>query len=330
MRDKEALYWSGKNGRVRCELCPHMCVLEDSQFGLCNARQNVKGLLVSKSYGLISAISIDPVEKKPLYHFYPGSKTLSFGGYGCNFKCGFCQNFSVSQIKPKNDHFLLPEDALYFALEKNIRLISYTYNEPLINYEWIFEMFVQARKRSMQNILVTNGYINEVPLKRLAEFTDAANVDLKAFNNDFYKKNCGGTLEPVLKTIELLYKEKVHIELTNLLIDGQNTDIKEFEKMIDFIASLSDAIPLHLSRYFPNYNFKDTRTKEETLKNFYNLAKEKLKYVYLGNFDNIVYESTFCKKCGNCLIARDGYEVTVNCKNPAICPECGSKNNIIL
>lgn len=292
---------------------------------------NESGRLVSKSYGRVSAINIDPVEKKPLYHFYPGEKTLSFGSFGCNLSCGFCQNSSISAVKPKESPFFTPEDSAYFAVEKNVKLISYTYNEPLTNYEWVLEMSAAARKKSMQNILVTNGYINEEPLKKLADYLDAANVDLKAFTDKFYNKVCGGYVDPVLNTIKNLHKAGVHLEITNLLIDNENTSEDDFDKMTDFIASVSDEIPLHLSRYFPDFNFTAEKTKAETLLKFYNEAKKKLKYVYIGNFDGPEeYGSTFCKSCGFCLIERNGYNIKINCKNPRICRECGVKNNIII
>lgn len=331
MRAKEASYWNRQgSNKVFCRLCPHECLIPERQFGLCNARQNVNNTLISKSYGMVSAINIDPVEKKPLYHFYPGAKTLSIGSFGCNLKCGFCQNSGISMSKPEGDIRLSPEDTAYFAIEKNIKLISYTYNEPLINYEWVGEMSALARKKSMQNILVSNGYIKEEPLKRLSDYIDAANIDLKAYGNSFYEKNCGGSLEPVLRTIENLYNSKVHLEITNLVIDGENSDEASFRKMVGFIAGISDEIPLHLSRYFPSHKFTLPETKEETLINLYSIAKEKLKYVYLGNFDSPEHENTYCKNCAACLIERNGYNIKMNCKNPRLCPECGTRNNIII
>lgn len=330
MPAKEALYWKKEDNNVICSLCPHNCKINDEEFGFCNARQNINGKLIAESYGRVSALNIDPIEKKPLYHFYPGLKTLSFGSFGCNLKCAFCQNYSISTLKPRKDVFFSPEDASYFAFEKNIKLISYTYNEPLINYEWVLDMSMTARKKGMQNILVTNGYINEEPLKKLSDFIDAANIDLKAFSNSFYRKNCKGSLEPVLNSIKILKKAGVHIEITNLLIDEYNTDIDEFQKMLDFIVDLSDKIPLHLSRYFPSYQFSARQTKEETLIKFYDMAKEKLNNVYLGNFNNSKYESTYCKNCGFCIIERNGYDININCENLKFCCNCGTKNNIII
>ncbi|MCL2335233.1 MAG: AmmeMemoRadiSam system radical SAM enzyme, partial [Endomicrobia bacterium] len=289
MPDKTALFWESAKSGVRCVLCPHECLIADGKYGICKARKNENGKLVSKSYGAVSAINLDPVEKKPLYHFYPGSKTLSFGSYGCNLSCGFCQNYSISAANPcVPEAYLSAQDALYFALEKNIRLISYTYNEPLTDYEWVLETAELARKKGMKNILVTNGYINEKPLIKLCGFIDAANVDLKAFSGRFYK-NCGGSLAPVLKTIEIMFSKKVHLELTNLVIEGENTAESEFKKMIDFISGLSDEMPLHLSRYFPAYKFTKEQTSSETLKKLYETAKKRLKYAYIGNYDGSEY-----------------------------------------
>lgn len=329
MRDKTALYWDKRGDKIFCGLCPQECVIGDGMSGLCGARQNLKDRLVSKSYGILSAVNIDPVEKKPLYHFYPGSKTLSFGSFGCNLKCRFCQNFSISFSEPAGDIRLTPREALSFAYEKNIKLISYTYNEPLTNYEWVFEMSELAGKNGISNILVTNGYINEKPLKKLAKYIDAANIDLKAFDDDFYKRICGGTLLPVLKTIELLAELKVHTEITNLVIDGENEDEGNFFGLVNFIAGISDEIPLHLSRCFSNKNFAVARTRKETLMKFYNTAKSKLKYVYLANSDSPEHGTTYCGNCSFPIIERIGYDVKINCENPGICPKCAAENNII-
>jgi pyruvate formate lyase activating enzyme len=199
----------------------------------------------------------------------------------------------------------------------------------LTNYEWVLEMSELAAKKGIGNILVTNGYINEKPLRKLADYINAANVDLKAYDDDFYKRHCGGTLNPVLQSLEILYKAKVHLEITNLVIDAENTDEETFGQMLDFIAGLCDEIPLHLSRYFPSNNFALARTREETLIKLYEIAKSKLKYVYIGNLDRPKYSSTYCKNCGFCIIERNGYDIKINCQNPEICPQCTTRNNII-
>ncbi|MDR2426864.1 MAG: AmmeMemoRadiSam system radical SAM enzyme [Endomicrobium sp.] len=330
MQDKIALYWNKQGGKVFCELCPHECILVHGKFGICNARQNIKNVLISKSYGVISTINIDPIEKKPLYHFYPGSTTLSFGSFGCNLKCGFCQNYVIARAKPSENIKLSPEDAIYFAVEKNAKLLSYTYNEPLTNYEWVLELAKLAARKNMHNILVTNGYIKEAPLEKLADYIAAANIDLKAYDDGFYNRHCSGTLSQVLKSIEILYKLKVHIEITNLVIDAENSDRQHFLQMLNFISSLSDEIPLHLSRYFPNNNFVLPQTRKETLINLYKIAKNKLKHVYIGNYDDCKYGSTYCKNCGFCIIERNGYNIKINCKNPAFCPQCMTRTNIII
>lgn len=330
MQSKQALFWNTLGTEIRCTLCPHYCEIDEGGYGKCKVRQNRNGFLFAQSYGLISALGIDPVEKKPLFHFHPGSKTLSFGSFGCNLSCSFCQNFQISQNKPEKTTFFKPDDALYFALEKNIKLISYTYNEPVVNYEWVLETAELARKKGMENILISNGYINEKPLNDLSEFIDAANIDLKSFDNNFYKGFCKATLKPVLKTIEFLHSNKIHIEITNLLIENKNTDIAVFDNLIDFLADLSNEIPLHLLRYFPAYKVSSKATDEKILTDFYNKAKKKIKHVYLGNVGYKEFENTYCKKCGFTLIERDGYNISLNCKNPRICCNCGVKNNIIL
>lgn len=282
---KEASYYTTEKDFVRCLLCPHNCRIDEGKTGICRARKNTGGKLYSLVYENFTSINIDPIEKKPLYHFHPGSMILSVGTIGCNFRCMFCQNWEISQ----SDYDRLPmtrltsNNALKYAKKVGSIGIAYTYNEPLINFEWDLETSQLFRKNGMKNVLVTNGFISEEPWREIIEFTDAANIDLKSFDDNFYRKICGGRLEPVLKNIEIMVKSKKHVELTNLIIPRHNDDLKLIENMVDWIADLSPEIPLHFSRYFPMYKMTESPTPYETLKEAKNIAEKKLKYVHLGN-----------------------------------------------
>ncbi len=282
---KEALYYSTEKDFIRCWLCPHNCKIPEDKTGICRARKNISGKLYSLTYNNFTAIHLDPVEKKPLYHFEPGSMLLSVGTFGCNFRCLHCQNWSISQSSYENSDLtkLTSADALKKARELVSVGIAYTYNEPLINFEWVLETSKLFSQAGLKNVLVTNGYINEEPWREILKYTDAANIDLKAFDDDFYKKICGGSLEPVLRNIKIMVRAKKHVELTNLLIPRHNDDIKKIEEMVNWIADLSCEIPLHFSRYFPMHKMLESLTPLETLKEAKAAAQKKLKYVYIGN-----------------------------------------------
>jgi pyruvate formate lyase activating enzyme len=285
---KEALYYSitdKQNKIVKCHLCPHGCVVKPGKIGLCRARKNLDGKLYSLTYGEFSSIHMDPIEKKPLYHFHPGTKILSVGTIGCNFRCSFCQNWEISQSNYGDIPLqrLSKEDALVLAKENGSIGIAYTYNEPLINYEWVYETSKYFRENDMKNVLVSNGYVMKEPLVELAKYLDAANIDIKAFNNDFYKDVCAGKLDIVLENVRILVERKVHVELTNLIIPGQNDSAKEISALVYWVESLSPDIPLHFSRYFPQYMMETPMTPMDTIEEAYNIAKKKLKYVHMGN-----------------------------------------------
>lgn len=334
---KEAEYYinlpQDTQTKVQCRLCPHNCIIKPAELGKCQARKNVDGKLYSLNYGIVSSISFDPVEKKPLYHFFPGKMILSIGSWGCNFKCGFCQNWNISQegINEKYAEQVSSRNLLDSALRnKNNIGIAYTYNEPLINIEFIKETAKLFSETGLKNVLVTNGFINQKPLTDLLPFIDAANIDLKSFNADFYKNICDGKLNYVLQTIETMVKNNKHIEITTLIIPGYNDSRKEIEQIIDFIASLSKNIPLHFSRYYPQYKFDVPATSVKTMVEFYNLAKQKLSYVYLGNITDENYNSTFCPTCGKKLISRIGYDIYLKNLNYNKCKYCDTEIKIIL
>jgi len=270
---------------------------------------------------------MDPIEKKPLYHFYPGTMVLSLGTIGCNFTCVFCQNWTISQanIKDVQVEELSPEKAIQLVLQNNSPGVCYTYSEPLIWYEYILDTAKLAKKNNLKNILVTNGFINREPLIKLLPFIDAMNIDLKSFRNSFYQKYCKGSLSPILNTIELS-KEYCHVEITNLIIPGLNDSEEEIKEMVDWISSLSKDIPLHFSRYFPCYKMNISATPISTLCKARDIAQKKLKYVYVGNIWDEEANATYCDNCKKLLIKRTGYNiVNLGLDKNGKCKYCGTK-----
>ncbi|MBU2568282.1 MAG: AmmeMemoRadiSam system radical SAM enzyme [Elusimicrobia bacterium] len=338
---KESLHWSyidKEKKTAMCNLCPHNCRLSDGKIGVCRVRQNVGGKLYTHTYGRFASVNIDPIEKKPLYHFYPGSGILSVGTLGCNFRCLHCQNWGISQSGAGGQGFkgeglreLSSGDALRLAKTNNSIGIAYTYNEPLINYEWTLETAEAFRSEGLKNVLVTNGYINEPPWTEILKWTDAANIDVKAFSDNFYKKVCGGRLEPVLRSAEIMHKAGKHLELTYLIIPGENDTNEEIKKFVDWVAGLDDDIPVHFSRYTPQYRMSAPATPLETMETARKTAMEKLKYVYLGNVWEQDSGSTCCPGCGNLLIERTGYTTEIKGLSAGgRCRKCNAKINIVL
>ncbi|WP_045175959.1 AmmeMemoRadiSam system radical SAM enzyme [Anaerocellum danielii] len=279
----EARYYEKLEGKkVRCKLCPHGCILSQGSTGFCRARKNVDGKLYSLNYGYISSIAFDPIEKKPLYHFYPGSSILSIGTFGCSFRCLHCQNFEISQLTP--NVFEVEIEKLIALAKKDPKCIgiAFTYNEPTIWFEYVMDVAKAFKQEGLKTVLVTNGYLNEEPLQELLEVIDSANIDVKAFNDEFYKKVCSGDLETVKRFVEVCAK-KIHIEITTLIIPTLNDRDEEIENLAKWIASIDDRIPLHLTRYFPRYKMTLPPTPKETLMRLREVAKKYLVNVYLGN-----------------------------------------------
>jgi pyruvate formate lyase activating enzyme len=327
--EKEALFYEKQGENVSCKLCPHSCIIKVGEHGKCNVRTNKAGSLYTMNYGEITSASRDPIEKKPLYHFKPGSNILSVGSFGCNFTCGFCQNHSISQGRARSE-YIPPEKLVEMCkgLEDNIG-VAFTYNEPSIWYEYIYHSSKLLKEvfKDIKIVLVTNGYIKEEPLKVILPYIDAMNIDLKAFTNKYYKDICGGSVTPVMDTIKMSAKS-CHVEVTTLLVSGENDSSEEVSEIAGFISSLGKNIPLHLSRYFPNYKMENPATKVEVMLEDRDIAKKYLNYVYLGNVTG-TDNSTYCPKCSYKLIERDGYQVRVNISE-GICPKCGYKINVIL
>lgn len=278
-------YIKKENGIVHCLLCPHNCHIKNNKKGICKVRINQDGDLFAENYGQISSFALDPIEKKPLYNYYPGSYILSVGSYGCNFSCSFCQNNSISFGIPETS-YISPENLVNkaFSLKDSDNIgLAYTYNEPFMSYEYVLDCCKLIRKKGMKNVLITNGYVQEAPLLEILPYIDAMNIDLKSFSQDFYKKICNGDVEYVKNTIELA-ANACHVEITCLVIPGLNDSPKEIEDMSLWLSNLSPEIPLHLTRFFPRYKMTDKeRTPKATLVKLAEIANHHLKNVYLGN-----------------------------------------------
>lgn len=326
--DKEAAFYKRlQEDKILCELCPHNCKLSLGQMGLCKGRKREEDKLYAINYGEVTSMALDPIEKKPLYHFKPGNNILSVGSFGCNFKCGFCQNHTISQDKYRSE-YVSPQRLIELAeqMENNIG-IAFTYNEPSIWYEYIRDVCDASKNKNLDLVMVSNGYISTKVLKTLLPYISAFNIDLKAFKEEFYKKVCLGEIETVLNNIKIA-AVKCHVEITTLLINEYNDSEEEVEELCKWIASVSKDIPLHFSRYYPTYKFKEEATPVERVIRARKIGKKYLNYVYIGNLSG-VDNNTYCPKCGELLVKREGYftEVLIQ-KNQ--CPKCQQHINVVI
>ena len=329
---REASYYTAHQDlMVKCDLCPNRCNIDQGNRGNCEVRINKSGKLFSENYGEISAIHSDPIEKKPLYHFYPGTNILSIGSLGCNMHCGFCQNSEISQIsrdKYKWTRSHTPNDIIETArsIENNLG-IAFTYNEPTVFYEFMWDTAILAKKNGLKTVMISNGYISEKALMPLLEYMDAFNIDLKFFSNRLYKKYCYGKLNPILRTIIKIYESGKHLELTNLVIPTLNDNILVYSKMIEWIyTNLGDNAVLHLSKYVPAFRFNIPATRQDSLTNMYRKAKKWLPYTYLGNIHTESGADTFCKSCNSRVVQRHGYDVLVTgLDNRGRCKKCNQE-----
>lgn len=315
--------------KVRCELCPTECVLEDYQIGGCRVRLNRGGKLYSLVYGNPCAVALDPIEKKPFFHVLPGAGAFSIATAGCVLGCLFCQNWEISQASPEKtrNYNLPPDEVVRKALFYGARAIAYTYTEPTVFYEYMYDTAVLARKMGLINTMHTCGYINKKPLRELLKYMDAVAVDLKAFTERFYGKLCGGRLKPVLETIETVAEEGVWLEVINLVIPTQNDNPEEIRQMCQWLyRTCGPDVPLHFSRFFPYYRMKDLPpTPYETLVKAREIALEEgLRFVYIGNIRSPA-ENTYCYNCGRLLIERIGYFIKQNHLKKGHCPYCGAE-----
>ncbi len=328
---KEAmLYKKLKNKVVNCHVCNHQCLISLNQRGLCGVRKNQNGKLYSLVYNKVVALNLDPIEKKPLFHFLPGTYSLSVAAMGCNFSCLHCQNYDISQGPKKNRQILgeetKPKEIVNSALKHQVPSISYTYTEPTVFLEYALETMKLAKKQGLKNIWVSNGYFSPQTIKIITPYLDAINVDLKFFDNELYQNICGAKLEPILNNLKLIKKSKIWLEITTLLIPGYTDKNKQLEKIVLFIRNeLGKDVPWHISAFYSCYKMNDiSPTPPELIQQAMEIGRKSgLKYVYAGNlgFD----EDTFCPKCQNRIISRQDYEIKSYLQSRGVCSKCGYK-----
>lgn len=329
MKKEALLYEKLDNQQVSCFLCAHHCKIADQKFGFCGVRQNLGGTLFTHTYGKVIAANIDPIEKKPLYHFLPGSLSYSIATVGCNFRCEFCQNWEISQTCFQNGNCpgteLTPEEVVNVASKNKCKSISYTYTEPTIFFEYALETAKKAKEKGLKNIFVSNGYMTLECLEMIKPFLDAANIDLKFFKESSYKKICSGSLQPVLDSIKLMKKMGIWVEITTLVIPDKNDSEEELTSIAEFIASVDKKMPWHVSRFHPNYKLSHHQaTPEATLEKARAIgAKAGLKFVYAGNVSGWGND-TNCPKCNQLLIKREVFNVLENNLERGKCKNCGT------
>ena len=326
-------YKKGEGEKLHCYLCAHNCKIAPEKFGFCGVRQNTQATLNSLVYAQVIAANIDPIEKKPLYHFLPGSLSFSIATVGCNFRCGFCQNWQISQVSRRSHPFrdrqsqkgyeLMPQRVVDQAKVGGCKSISYTYTEPTIFFEYAYDTARLAQEAGLKNNFVTNGYMGKEALETISPYLDAANIDLKSFREEFYVNNCQGHLKPVLDSIKLAKQLGIWIEITTLVIPGQNDSSSELSDIAGFIASLDKNIPWHLSRFHPDNEFLDYEpTSIESLKRAEDLGKKAgLRYVYIGNVSQD--SDTYCYNCQKLLVRRSYFNIIENNILEGKCQWCG-------
>ncbi|QQR67318.1 MAG: AmmeMemoRadiSam system radical SAM enzyme [Candidatus Brocadia sp.] len=330
---KEARFYENLDGKVRCRLCNHYCIIKDGKRGICGVRENRDGRLFSLVYGRSIATGVEPIENKPFFHFYPGTTAYSIATVGCNFHCLNCQNWEISQM-PKTGEGgiigkkLLPEEIVANAKRLGCKSIAYTYTEPTIFFEYAYDTARLAHKEGIKNVFVTNGYTSGEAIKEIAPFLDAANVDLKSFDEDFYRKICGAKLQPVLDNIRLYRELAIWVEVTTLIIPGYSDDKKQLRAIAEFIKGIGEDIPWHITAFYPAYKLPDVPpTTIESLRRAREIGiKAGLKYVYEGNVPGEGGENTYCYHCGEAVITRYRFEIRENKLTEGKCPKC--KNQI--
>ena len=317
-----------ENKKIMCTLCPRHCVVEEGKRGYCEVRENRGGIYYSLVYGNPCAVHIDPIEKKPFFHILPSSSVFSLATAGCNFDCKFCQNWEISQARPEEtfNYELPPEEVIKMAKEFHCSSIASTYVEPMIFYEYMYDIGRLAYKEDILNVCHSNGYINSKPLRALCKYLDAACIDLKAFSEKFYREVTEGSLSPVLETLKILREEGIHTEIVNLVIPTKNDNLKMMKDMVDWIKKeLGPDVPLHFTRFYPQYKLKNLPpTPVEILEKARELAlREGLRYVYIGNVPGHSGENTHCPNCHKLIIRRLGYRIQEVNLNNGHCTYCG-------
>lgn len=314
---------------VQCNLCPHQCIIPDGERGECRVRENRDGRLYSLVYGNPCAVHIDPIEKKPLYHFMPTAQALSLATAGCNLRCKYCQNWTISQVGPEKTRNadLPPEDVVQLAQEQEVPVIAYTYSEPIVFYEYVFETARLAREAGLRNTVVSAGFINREPLLALCEVVDAIKIDLKGYDRGFYREVCGGELEPVLETIDTIHETGTHLEIVNLVVPTLNDSLEQLRALAGWILNeVSPEVPLHFSRFYPQYKLDNLPpTPVETLEDARRIAMEEgMQFVYIGNVGGHPGNHTYCPACGEVLVERVGFSVKSYHIEDGVCGFCGA------
>ena len=329
----EAMYWHRTAGSLQCFLCPHQCYVNEGKTGICGVRRNEGGKLVAETFGILPAIHSDPIEKKPLYHFHPGRTILSIGSIGCNMKCNCCQNWEISGAKAESynamQRYRPVEIAVMATADRDNVGVAYTYNEPTVWYEFMLETARLIHFEGKKNVMVSNGYICEEPLRELMDYMDAFNIDLKGFSDEFYSRQAGARLAPVLETLQHIRKRGRHLEITCLVIPSLNDGEEPFREMVQWISEvLGKDTVFHLSRYHPAFKLNLSATPAASLEKLYHFAKEKLRYVYVGNINLKDFQDTRCSVCGEILVRRSGYHVETGGLSPdGSCMNC---NNAVI
>ena len=328
------LYHARDDGSCACFLCSHRCHIAKGGRGICRVRENREGVLVSLVYGKLIAAHVDPIEKKPLYHFMPGTQSFSIATAGCNFHCDYCQNWSISQVSGGRitGDVTTVDETVREAVAHRCGSISYTYTEPTVFFEFACDCARAAQERGIRNCFVTNGYETPETIDKMAGLIDAANVDLKAFNEDFYRERCGARLEPVIDAIRRMHAAGIHLEVTTLLIPGFNDDPDELRRLAEFLAGVSRDIPWHVSRYHPDYKFDQAYATpaEEIFAAVEAGEAAGLRYVYAGNLPAGEYEHTRCPECGETVIERSGFQASLVGLDGTACARCGCKVPIVI
>ncbi len=327
-----SLFWRKiEDGKVQCGLCPHRCLIAEGKTGLCKIRRVERGGLVADGYGRVSSAHVDPIEKKPLYHFFPGSPIFSLGGWGCNFGCKFCQNWSISQGFNGGGRIHGPEEIVAEAGADDSIGIAYTYNEPLINMEFVHDCAALAAERKLVNVLVTNGFVEPGPADYILPVVDALNIDIKSMDDDFYRSQCGGSLEPVLSFAKQAVAAGCHVEITNLVIPGVNDEEDQLGRLSSWISeNLGRSTPLHLGAYRPEFKMSVPATPLNTMERARARCSRDLDYVYIGNVISGSGIDTLCPGCGACLVSRRGYSTEIKEIKNGNCAKCGRRADIVL
>ncbi len=326
------LYEKIGDKKVQCNLCAHQCKINEGKKGICLVRENRDGTLYTLVYGRTISQHVDPIEKKPLFNFYPGTTAYSIATVGCNFKCQFCQNWEISQMV-RDEQLIMgneasPESIVENAKKYGSKSIAYTYTEPTIFFEYAYDTAKLAHEVDIKNVFVTNGYMTEEAIKKIEPYLDAANVDLKSFSDDFYRKLCGAKLQPVLDALKLMKKLGIWVEVTTLIIPTLNDSSEELREIAKFIVNeLGEGTPWHISRFYPAYNLTDKPpTPIETIHKAREIGlNEGLKYVYEGNVPGSTGENTYCPNCKNLIIERLGYQIINKATKDGKCPYCESR-----